>query len=340
MKKRKQPKLSVKKKLNLIVKIYKKVNNTNSKKLVKFKSLSKIRRFRLILKKLKKYYPFLLKNITKKKIYSFLRLKTKRFQKPLKRNYRSNNKFLTKRLKKILVKFPRIDIFSSKKKQLQKRFLKMNRLLTKRKMRRNLSKRTYFFKIIRKKRRHKLKVLRLNRQKPIFTKKTKKEKKFLLRARESLLKTKKYLYRKQFPKIKGKKNKNFNFFYYNNIDRIPFKFHIGRIVITYLLNNTFINIHSSKKMLKVLSAGKLGFKGPKRSTPYSRQIVARKAIKFITKTKLNVLDIFLNSNYNRWYYFIFKEISKPRVKPYVIRYLVISNPRPHGFIRDRKHRRK
>ena len=187
---------------------------------------------------------------------------------------------------------------------------------------------------------HKTKALRVSTRKPIFTKKTKHEKKFLIRARESLLKTKKYLYRKRFPKINGKKNRNFNFNYYNNIDKFPFKFSIGRLVITYLHNNTFINIHDSKKMLQVISAGKLGFRGPKRSTPFSRQIVARKAVTFLLKTDLNILDIYLNSNYNRWYYFIFKEISRPKTKQYYCRYLIISNPRSHGFLRFKKIRRK
>ena len=334
-------KLSINKKSNLIVKIYKRFNF--KRKFKKFKVLNRNVRLKIFFNKLKKYYPVLLNKIPLKKLVLRLKnvtSKTKRLYRPLNQIYKSNNKFLTKRLRKVLNRFPKVDIFNKTKNKLKRRVAVMNRLLKKKKLRKNLSKRTFFFRIIRKTRRHKIKMLRLNRTKPIFTKKTKKEKKFLFKARESLLKTKKYLYRKQFPKIKGKKNKNFNFYYYNNMDRLPFKFHIGRIVITYLLNNTFINIHNSKKMLKVLSAGKLGFKGPKRSTPYSRQIVARKAIKFITKTKMNVLDIFLNSNYNRWYYFLFKEISKPKVKPYVIRYLVISNPRAHGFIRDRKHRRK
>lgn len=329
--------LTIKQNYNLVFKSYKnfllKLKKNKQKLLYPYPH--KVECFNFVLKRLKKEYPILKK--TKKVLLKIFLKKVKLKKIKLKKSYKLT---LTKRLKKLLKKFNKTKGFFSVKNKLVRRLRAMNRLTRRKKMRKNLRKKTFFFKILRKSRRRKIKMIRINRNQPIFTKKLKKERKFLLKARESLLKTKKYLYRKQFPKIKGKKNKNFNFFYYNNMDRIPFKFNIGRIVITYLLNNTFINIHNSKKMLKVFSAGKLGFRGPKRSTPYSRQVVARKAINFVAKTKLNILDIFLNSNYNRWYYFIFKEISKPKVKPYYIRYLVVSNSRAHGFIRDRKHRRK
>lgn len=207
-------------------------------------------------------------------------------------------------------------------------------------LKRNVLKKTYFIKILRRSILKKSLLKRSLNKKPIITKRKKKDRKFFLKTRRLLIDTKRFLYRKQFPKINGKKNKKFNFNYYNNLHQTTLRFHIGRIVITYLNNNTFINVHNSKKMLKVFSAGLLGFKGPKRSTPYSRQVVARKAVKFLLKTNLNILDIYLNSNYNRWYYFLFKEFSKPKVKPYFVRYLISNNPRAHGFIRDKKHRRK
>ena len=339
--KKKKNNLILRGKFNLIFRIYTKLlTKRKIKNKFKNKFFNKANYFNLIIKKIKKKNPKFLDKKSKKEMLKFYFDKIRKKKLNLKSVYKENNQFLTKRLRKILLQFNDVKKFDNTKNRIRRRLNVMNRLFLRKRMRRNLSKRTFFFKITRKSRRRKIKVLRINRTKPIFTKKIKKEKKFLLKARESLLKTKKYMYRKQFPKIKGKKNKNFNFFYYNNIDRAPFKFNIGRIVITYLINNTFINIHNSKKMLKVISAGKLGFKGPKRATPYSRQVVARKAISFVAKTRLNVLDIFLNSNYNRWYYFLFKEISKPKVKPYVIRYLVISNSRAHGFIRDKKHRRK
>ena len=329
-------KLNLNEKFKLIFNVYKRTIN----KIKKGKVVTNLDHFKFIIKKFKKIDSSFLNKISKKKVLDEFYKKTKNRKRTLKKFYKLNNRFLTKRLRKTLVNFEPSVGLNQTKKELARKVQLMNRFVKRKKMRRNLRKRSFFFKIIRKKRRRRLNVFRINKTKPIFTKKTKKEKKFLLRARETLLHTKKFLYRKQFPKIKGKKNKNFNFFYYNNIDRAPFKFNIGRVVITYLLNNTFINIHNNEKMLKVISAGRLGFKGPKRSTPYSRQVVARKAINYIARSKMNVLDIFLNSNYNRWYYFLFKEISKPKVKPYVIRYLVISNSRAHGFIRDRKHRRK
>jgi len=224
--------------------------------------------------------------------------------------------------------------------KITRRLNKMKKLFVSHFLPRNLRKRTYFFKILRRAIRKKSRLKRSLAKKPIFSKKTKIDNKFFFRARNSLILTKKFLYKKQFPKIKGKKNKNFNFMYFNNMDKLPLKFNIGRIVITYLHNNTFMNIHDSKKMLKVFSAGKLGFKGPKRSTPYSRQVVARKVVKYLLKSKINILDIFLNSNYNRWYYFMFKEFSKTKFKPYAIRYLVSNNSRSHGFMRDKKQRRK
>lgn len=328
--------LSKSRRVRLILKIYKKLKA----KSVKAHILKKKTFFKLCCKRLKKYCPNIFNDIKRKKLIKIFKSFELRKKPKLKHFFQNDIKFLSKRFRKLLFRFNGVKYYGSTKKRIQRRVNRMNRITPRKKMYRNLRKRSYFFKIIRKKRRRRLKVFRLNRNNPIFTKKTRKEKKFLLKSRESLLRTKKYLYRKKFPKIKGKKNRNFNFFYYNNMDRAPFKFHIGRIVITYLLNNTFINIHNSKKMLKVISAGKLKFKGPKRSTQYSRQIVARKAINYVSRTQMNVLDIFLNSNYNRWYYFLFKEFSKPKVKPYVIRYLVISNSRPHGFIRDRKHRRK
>lgn len=207
-------------------------------------------------------------------------------------------------------------------------------------LKRNVLIKTFFIKILRRSILQKSLLKRTKKKKQIFTKRKRKDRKFFLKTRRSLIETKKFLYRKQFPKINGKKNRKFNFDFYNNLHNTRVKFVLGRIVITYLNNNTFVNIHNGKKMLKVYSAGTLGFKGPKRSTPYSRQVVVRKAVKFLLKTNLNILDIYLNSNYNRWYYFLFKEFSKPKVKPYTIRYLVSNNPRAHGFLRDKKHRRK
>ncbi|RYE05336.1 MAG: 30S ribosomal protein S11 [Rickettsiaceae bacterium] len=250
--------------------------------------------------------------------------------------------FFASKMLKISRKFDKYQ--NSLKKALKFKITKKLRILNKDiiniYVKRNILRRSYFFRILRRSLRKKSILKRITRKKPIITKKQKIDRKFLYRARNSLLRTKKFLYRKQFPKIKGKKNRNFNFMYYNNIQKTTMRFHIGRIVITYLHNNTFINIHDSKKMLKVFSAGVLGFKGPKRSTPYSRQVVARKAVKYLLKTKINILDVYLNSNYNRWYYFLFKEFSKPKIKPYAIRYLISNNPRSHGFLRDKKHRRK
>lgn len=205
---------------------------------------------------------------------------------------------------------------------------------------RNIKTKSYFYRVTHKRLIDASIMIRTDRSKPEFSRRSVVEKQFFISAQEALVKTKRYMYKKQFPKIRGKKNPNFNYAFFNNVKNFSPKFILGRLVITYLHNNTFINIHNNKKMLKVISGGKVGLKGPKRATPYSRQVVMRKAAKFLSIGGIDLLDVYLNSNYSRWYYLMLKELSKPKVKPYQVRYLVISNPRSHGFLRQKKKRRK
>lgn len=52
----------------------------------------------------------------------------------------------------------------------------------------------------------------------------------------------------------------------------------GALFITYKLNNTFIGARDARHRLYLMTAGKAGYHGPKRSTPFAREMVARAVV--------------------------------------------------------------
>jgi len=68
----------------------------------------------------------------------------------------------------------------------------------------------------------------------------------------------------------------------------------GRIYIQVSYNNTFITVTDEKgDVLAWSSAGSLGFKGPKKATPYAASKVAEAVIEKIKKNSLAEVEVFV-----------------------------------------------
>ncbi|HXF43930.1 MAG TPA: 30S ribosomal protein S11 [Candidatus Paceibacterota bacterium] len=68
----------------------------------------------------------------------------------------------------------------------------------------------------------------------------------------------------------------------------------GRIYIQASYNNTFITVTDKEgKVIAWLSAGSLGFSGPKKSTPFAASKVAEAIIEKIKKSGPNTVEIFV-----------------------------------------------
>lgn len=68
----------------------------------------------------------------------------------------------------------------------------------------------------------------------------------------------------------------------------------GRIYIQVSYNNTFITVTDEKgSVLAWSSAGSLGFKGPKKATPYAASKVAEAIIEKIKKNGLVEIEVFV-----------------------------------------------
>lgn len=66
----------------------------------------------------------------------------------------------------------------------------------------------------------------------------------------------------------------------------------GKAFITATYNNTIISIADTQgNILAWASAGKLGFKGPKKSTPYAAGIVVRDLSNFVKQSGLSQVDV-------------------------------------------------
>jgi small subunit ribosomal protein S11 len=68
----------------------------------------------------------------------------------------------------------------------------------------------------------------------------------------------------------------------------------GRIYIQSTYNNTIISITDQQgDVLTWLSSGSLGFKGPKKATPYAASLIIRKLFERIKDVGLRQVDIFV-----------------------------------------------
>lgn len=66
----------------------------------------------------------------------------------------------------------------------------------------------------------------------------------------------------------------------------------GVAFITATYNNTIVSIADAKgNVFAWASAGKLGFKGPKKSTPYAAGIVVRDLADFVKQSGLSQIDV-------------------------------------------------
>ncbi|PJC40667.1 MAG: 30S ribosomal protein S11 [Parcubacteria group bacterium CG_4_9_14_0_2_um_filter_41_8] len=72
--------------------------------------------------------------------------------------------------------------------------------------------------------------------------------------------------------------------------KVSLKQGIAHVTATY--NNTIVSIADTKgNVFAWASAGKLGFKGPKKSTPYAAGIVVRDLADFVKQSGLNQVDV-------------------------------------------------
>ena len=132
------------------------------------------------------------------------------------------------------------------------------------------------------------------------------------------------------PRKKGKlKNNNLK-----KKKRLPAKY--SRIVILMRPNNTFISLTNRGETNYLMTAGIAGFAGPKRSSPYSRHVVARIISRYVYKQGYENIDIYFNSRITRRFYFLFKGLI---VRPYNVRYIARNKMVSHGFMRKKKKRR-
>lgn len=110
------------------------------------------------------------------------------------------------------------------------------------------------------------------------------------------------------------------------------------VVILMKPNNTFVSVvKSSDSKIHVITAGLAGFSGPKRSSPYSRHVVARKMSNYLFYNKLRNIDVSFNTIVTKRYFFLFKGLI---VKPPFIRFLARNRTVSHGKLRKKKQRRK
>lgn len=68
----------------------------------------------------------------------------------------------------------------------------------------------------------------------------------------------------------------------------------GRAYILASYNNTIVTITDSHgNVLTQGSAGRLGFKGPKKSTPYAANLIAKQAVEKVKPFQMQEVDVFI-----------------------------------------------
>lgn len=68
----------------------------------------------------------------------------------------------------------------------------------------------------------------------------------------------------------------------------------GVVYINATYNNTIISLADTQgNILAAASAGKVGFKGPKKSTPYAAGVVVRDLAEFIKNSGLQQIDVII-----------------------------------------------
>ena len=68
----------------------------------------------------------------------------------------------------------------------------------------------------------------------------------------------------------------------------------GRVYVQATYNNTIVTITDQQgNVIAWSSAGKKGFKGPKKSTPYAAGVIARAAVEKAREYNLREVDVFL-----------------------------------------------
>jgi small subunit ribosomal protein S11 len=68
----------------------------------------------------------------------------------------------------------------------------------------------------------------------------------------------------------------------------------GQVYIKATYNNTIVTIaDSSGNVLTWSNAGKLGFKGPKKATPYAASVIVKDAVERVKETGLKDVQVFV-----------------------------------------------
>lgn len=113
---------------------------------------------------------------------------------------------------------------------------------------------------------------------------------------------------------------------------------LASIKITYDHNNTFLVLlnGATQKLLYFCSGGKIGFKGPKRSTAFAREMVCRTVVEKARQLGFGIVELIFLTYLGRTFFFMFKGFTSSNVR---IRSVSYECNRPHGFMRPKKFRR-
>lgn len=78
------------------------------------------------------------------------------------------------------------------------------------------------------------------------------------------------------------------------VKKIKRQVHKGRAYVLATYNNTIVTLTDSHgNVLAQGSAGRLGFKGPKKSTPYAANLIAKQAVEKTKPYGLQEVDVFV-----------------------------------------------
>jgi len=112
----------------------------------------------------------------------------------------------------------------------------------------------------------------------------------------------------------------------------------GAIYITHRLNNTFVAAYTLANKLHLMYGGPAGYRGPKRSTRYAREMVAKRISFRLAKGAYHFLDIYFKTALGRSLLPVLRGLLWEH--SFFCRFIILRRMRSHGFMRGPKKRRK
>jgi hypothetical protein len=120
-------------------------------------------------------------------------------------------------------------------------------------------------------------------------------------------------------------------------------FSYTRAFITHCVKNTFVTLFRGNvrdtfymKVLAKVSAGLIGYKGPKKSTVFARKSVIKEAGKLLANNMTTMLDVVFTSKVSRWNRKSVRDLC-PNLS-YILN-IHITYSRPHGYKKEVTRRR-